>query len=221
MQYCLLFNLTFFAFGRTFQVDHRGTIRGNTTKRETKFTQNLTDSHSGFLMVLQETREVAVCGNRISPKSPLHFPSIFFHVSNSKYRDRHDPVSPVTPFCANLAVQTHNITSASFRVVTAGHGPYFNPTKLSFPKVEGQHARRAAGLSSFFNPVLSIYTLVPLRMPTTSDVDEFHSCDENSGENSGGEGSASSSLAFDLHGRLKRPRTRPTQIRGVPCGFWM
>ena len=78
----------------------------------------------------------------------------------------------------------------SFRVVTAGHWPYFNPTKLSFPKVEGQHARRAAGLSSVFNPVLLIYTRFPLRMSTTSEVDEFQSCDENSGEKSGGEGSA-------------------------------
>jgi hypothetical protein len=127
-------------------------------------------------------------------------------------RDRHDPVSPVTPFCANLSVQIHNITCALFRVGLAGHRPYFNPTKLSFPKVEGQHARRAAGLSSVYNPVLSIYTCFPLRMSTTSDVDEFQSCDEKSGEKSGGEGSAASSLASDLHWRLKRPR--PTQIRG-------
>ena len=49
-------------------------------------------------------------------------------------------------------------------------------------------------------------------MSTTSDVDDFHSCDENSGKKSGGEGSAASSLASDLHGRLKRPR--PIQIRG-------
>ena len=140
MQYCLLFNLTFFAFGRTFQVDHRGTIRGNTTKRETKFTQNLTDSHSGFLMVLQETREVAVCGNRISPKSPLHFPSIFFHVSNSKYRDRHDPVSPVTPFLPIFRFR-HTISpvrpSESSRPVT---GLILIPPN-SFPKIEGQHAQ--------------------------------------------------------------------------------
>ena len=56
-------------------------------------------------------------------------------------------------------------------------------------------------------------------MSTTSDVDEFQSFDENSDGESGGEGSAASSLASDLHGRLKRPRTRPTQIRGGPCGI--
>ena len=110
VHYCLLFNLTFFAFGRTFQVDHRGTIRGNTTKRETKFTQNLTDSHSGFLMVLQETREVAVCGNRISPKSPLHFPSIFFHVSNSlnKYAQNQFVILGAMRYYHPLITTKHN-----------------------------------------------------------------------------------------------------------------